>query len=692
VTPQKKKYRIIFFATFAIALAYFFFSSSWHIPSRLVLAGTSISGSEIRVGWDSGSGFNELEAAVVDAGIPIQRESNEHIITVKRTGEKNPSSSSTRVYLMEIIKDGQEQYIDDFDYKAGVSLLSNRLIYIESDGTAFSFEARINSDIQLRFLTNSESGYVEVSLDGDGAHYDLYSEKDGDRAVYRRVRKCVPGEFTVSIDLPRYAIRRIKADAFETGGRFELTSAAIVSERGTIDLPISEKGVVSTYFFSGFDRGTRKYYHPIRFCFQLVFAGFIGYLSVCLVRFAGRRGGLKAVITGGDRPIFWLMFGGAVGIFSLWLIAYWPGNLTTDSIDIWRTAQIPGGIKNDHPFLNMVYYKFLQQIWNHVAVVGIFQILATAVLGAYIFYFVHTNGVSLAALIPFYLLFVFSTPIGLYNIILWKDVPFALLVLFWAFYLARLYFRKQAGHGQISYEMVVVMFVTITALCLIRYNGVIYFFVIPSIMLIFGLLPAKKMAMIAVMAASSIAISVFLFSAVANTDFVLRQTGVYFDYLKTLRPVSTVRTVSKKYPNVLDISRNRTQSDPWIKDRMGVEWHQYFTKRRGYTDFVKYHRHAPLSASIFTLMDTLHKRSYKPPWVYFSWNPFYLLWLFPLALVAFRNFPMSAIFSFMILSQVVFLLAVFVTMNWRYYYFLLVSSNFLVPLAMLDLKMRKKRG
>ena len=110
-----------------------------------------------------------------------------------------------------------------------------------------------------------------------------------------------------------------------------------------------------------------------------------------MVRFVRHRGGLKAVLIGGDWPVFWLMFFGAVCAFSIWLIAYWPGNMTTDSIDIWRIAQIPGGIKNDHPFVNMVYYKFLQQIWNHIAVVGIFQILATAVLGAYIFYFIYKN-------------------------------------------------------------------------------------------------------------------------------------------------------------------------------------------------------------------------------------------------------------------------------------------------------------
>ena len=191
--------------------------------------------------------------------------------------------------------------------------------------------------------------------------------------------------------------------------------------------------------------------------------------------------------------------------------------------------------------------------------------------------------------------------------------------------------------------------------------------------------------------ASSIAISVFLFSAVANTNFISRQTDVYFEKLKTMRPVPVAKTVLRKYPTILDFNKNRTQSDPWIKNKITVDWHQYFTKRRGYNDFVKYYHHRPLSQFVFEFLETIHRGSYRKPWVYFSWNPFYLVWLFPLSLLLFRIFPMSAIFSCIVLSQVVLLLAVIGTVNYRYYYFLLLSSYFLVPLAVLDLKLRKER-
>ena len=50
-------------------------------------------------------------------------------------------------------------------------------------------------------------------------------------------------------------------------------------------------------------------------------------------------------------------------------------------------------------------------------------------------------------ILPFYFLFITSIPIGLYTITLWKDIPFALLVVFWAFWFVKLVFEEERGRG-----------------------------------------------------------------------------------------------------------------------------------------------------------------------------------------------------------------------------------------------------
>jgi len=681
----------IFASAFIVCLVYFYFSSNWHIPSKLLIKGRSISGSAIRVSWDSGNGFNTLESTIIDAGLPVKQKKKKHTITIRRTGEKNPSSASTLVYIVEMLKDDQRTYIDHFGSKNDVRLILPNLLLIETEGGAFSFDTKIKNYIEVRFLTNSSSGYVDISFDGAMERFDLFSEKEGDKRVLRRLKKCIPGEFSVSASLPRYNIDRIKIDAFEKDGLFKVESAAIVSDGGTINLPLGEKNAVSSLIFTDFERGTKRYFHPVQFTFQVVFASIMAYLVVCAVRFCRSRGGLKATLIGDRRMTFWLMFTGSVLVFSCWLIAYWPGNMTTDSIDIWRVAKIPGAILNDHPFLNVVFYKFLQQIWDHVAIVGIVHILATAALGSYIYYFLYKNGITIWALLPFYLLFVFSIPVGIYNIILWKDVPFAILVLFLAFYLAYLYFSKTKGGVSLSYGGVVILLMSLAALCLIRYNGIINMIAIPTVVLLLGLFPSKKMAIMFFLPLfTATAIAVFMLPFFVKTDFVKRQSDLYIGRLKTMRPVTMAKEVTRKYFSILDIIKHRVNSDTWTKDSISVGWHQNFIKRKGYNDFFRYYNHNPPSERAYRFMEALKRTSFGKPWIYFSWNPFYFLWLFPLSLMLFKFLPMSAIFSAIVLSQVLALLVVVGSVNWRYYYFLLFSSFFLLPLAMLDLKLWKE--
>ncbi len=85
----------------------------------------------------------------------------------------------------------------------------------------------------------------------------------------------------------------------------------------------------------------------------------------------------------------------------------------------------------------------------------------------------------------------------------------------------------------------------------------------------------------------------------------------------------------------------------------------------------------------------VYKKSYEKPWVYFSWNPVYMLLLFPVLPLFFRKLPMSAVFSVFILAEIIALVVIGI-FNWRYYFFAHFAAYFLVPLVLADL-MRKKQ-
>ena len=100
----------------------------------------------------------------------------------------------------------------------------------------------------------------------------------------------------------------------------------------------------------------------------------------------------------------------------------------------------------------------------------------------------------------------------------------------------------------------------------------------------------------------------------------------------------------------------------------------------------------PKSDRLYEFLHPLNLGSTAEPWVYFTWNPFYLLFFFLLSFF-YRLFPLTAAYGYIVLSQVIILLWVLgpYNYNWRYYYFLLFSLYFLIPVIALDVQCRWRR-
>ncbi len=345
------------------------------------------------------------------------------------------------------------------------------------------------------FAADEHAGFVEIDLDGDRRLCDLYAEHPQEKWVLRKRDIFAPGDFTASVTLPRYDIRRIRVASENSLQQFRLDSVAISSERGDVILPLSGSGLRAHATFLDPPRNTRQYFHPVHFLQQVLFALLSAWLVLSVFRFVRRRGGIAPVLLNGKRPAFWLMFAGGVLSLGAWLLVYWPGHFTTDSVHIWWAARQPGYFMHDHPVMNVIFYRFLQQFWDHYAVVGIAQVILTALLGAYIFYWLHRKGVALCVILPFYFLFIASIPIGVYSITLWKDIPFALLVVFWAFWFVRLADRKD-GRGICGTpdSGLFALFLLLLALCFFRYNGIVYLVIIPVGLALMGIIPVKEVS------------------------------------------------------------------------------------------------------------------------------------------------------------------------------------------------------
>ncbi|MBW1959589.1 MAG: hypothetical protein JRI63_13885, partial [Deltaproteobacteria bacterium] len=371
------------------------------------------------------------------------------------------------------------------------------------------------------------------------------------------------------------------------------------------------------------------------------------------------------------------------------LAAFWPGMMSIDSLVIWRAAKFPEVMINVHPVFNEIFFMYLMHIWNHPAVVPLVQIVLASLLGAHIFFSINRKGVRLPFLMPFFLLFIFSIPVGLYNITLWKDIPFALLVLFWAHKLANMAEKKRKGELHISRQEWAALFLLYIALPLFRHNGAVYFFVIPFLMVCLKIISVKRLAFVAApLAVVGIAIPLIFFSGmqIKGKYYLFEKSKSILKNSVNHTSLSSPKELFQKYFKIFDINKRQGVWDLWHYFLYNQYDYHRLIKPAGWWDAFPYRnpKDRP-SDQLYRLGMKAYKFSYLEPWAYLTWNPVYFLYLFLAAVVLFKIFPFSAIFSFFVLVQI-FLLLIIVDLNFRYYYFAYLSSFFLVPMMMRDIK------
>ena len=684
--------RMPFIVLLLVFLGFLIWNGAWHIPSRLVMTGQTDGAVDAVVQWDSGNGFNDYESAGIVFSHHVSLGDKPAVVKIIRTGEKNPVSSGAEVWIKAIRRGEDDNYmpLERFAVPGTVELTGESL-HIQKDRITVTVP-NARDHTKFLFATNSVSGIVEIGVGEDRRRYDLYSPEDGERRIFRDSLPREGGAFTAAVDLPRYDIHRLKISATEPSQSFRLDAVSIKSARETVSIDLLGKGFTSTMLFSDVHRNTKQYLQPVQFIQQAGFASLFAYSICYLISFIRTKGGGAALFLQSKRPAFWLMLTGNLMVFSLWLLAYWPGHFTSDSVHIWWAARNPGYFIFQHPAMNVIFYRFLQQIWDHLAIVGIVQILMISILGSYIFYYLYKQGVSLWVILPFYFAFITSIPVGLYNITLWKDVPFAFLVLFWAFYFVKVMHEKRKGRRSSTRHEVVMLMLLLLAMGLFRYNGVVYLFLIPAGLMLFGIIPRRKflIGMAVVLIVSSVFIGISIYRD--NTGFIVRQTEIFTERMIGDHFYKTATRMVKQYPTVLDVNmykKRHVWSDIWYRDKETTNWHYAFAKLKGYNEFLRYVPCEPKFGGLYAFIDRITRSSYEEPWVYMTWNPFYMLFLFLFCGLG-NYFPRTAGFGYVVLSQVIVLLLVLGTINynWRYYYFLLLSAYFLVPIMALDIKMR----
>ena len=638
---------------------------------------------QLAVRWDSGQGFNNYEERLFHPDI-LPQNGQVHI-RFGAAGRRYPASLSKEVVCAAVIVDGKK-----FNFRDIAKQLVNaygELHFNKHD--VFSFTVKAQSHIAFRFRTDTSSGVAFVELNGKRTEYDLYMANV--EAKFKQLDFWLlqpDGSFKVEADLPRYPIRRLEIVNSRAGESFSLTAAELHGKGKIIDLLRGQPAALGSFSIDRPLQEMRSFFQPLQFFQQIIFALLSTWLLMALLRLGKETGSLRNCFAAKQRYWFWLMLAGSLTIFGTWLAAFWPGLMSIDSMKIWRAAVLPDVYLNDHPLLNVFLYKYLHHLWHDPAVVPVAHVLLTSLLAAWFGFWLHRQGAALPMVLLWLLFLLCSVPVGVYNVILWKDVPFALLTVFWACILVKLR-QEKAQHrlrwtGQRSFALLLAGI----SLGFIRHNGLVYLAALPALLLLLRLVPLKKalFGLTSLLLAAGLIFSVL--QQAGKTKFLDEELHKYISQLSAQRLAEDAVRTAQDYMTVLNINQSCQKWDKfhhYFQDRQA--W--WFLRLSGWQDVYPYQKTEPPFPTLNSTALHIYEKSYDKPWIWLTWNPVWLLTLLPVLTLLFRWLPNTAVLGAVLLAGALPLVYLRI-FNWRYYYFLYFGLLFLPAFVMLDCACRKK--
>jgi hypothetical protein len=531
------------FLIFYTSFSFFVLKNSYYLPSSLEITLRRDDPDDIVLSWDSGSGFNEREKLSVfrnelrggreeqgayftrykgryyketvplpqldikalrldtlgtlnvrsvdirsERGVldlPISQARTVpyrcHTLEIQRLPEKNPAATDGWVPIREI---WLNRVPIDLNVIAS-DTSSTRLRWRRS-----APPPRVSARVAKGNAVMGAKDYSYLLLMTDGCTVACSGALGDAGIVFRSDRRC--GKTRILVDGREYQI----LDLYSPYGTCITVPIAIAKDAASI--PVNEINGMSNVVFEKVTPNTKKL-HPALLAVQLLLALCLSWLSYEFLRLKRRfsqpdwKSTFSHILVRDKHWIFWSLFVVSAGIFFLWLLGQWPGIIAADTTWQWTQAH-ELNFPNESPYMYTLYLVTLTQFFDSPATVAIFQILVTSALGSFIFYFVLKHGNVRAIYIAvFYICFTFSIPIGVNTITLWKDEPFTILVLFWAFYVFYIYYRKRMGFPvNFTFKSLWILSFLLILMSLMRHNGIVYLVTLPLIILIVGLMPKKR--------------------------------------------------------------------------------------------------------------------------------------------------------------------------------------------------------
>jgi hypothetical protein len=446
--------------------------------------------------WDSGDGFNQREQTTLVFGLTEPLPNADHVLMIKNRSRSDlRGSEATMVVIRDIVMDGSRRLnLESLSTPGNSEITEGGLLNVFAGGEGLAI-SEVFSSVEIVFVKGPFGGEVEIEVDDDRLSGDLY-ETYVEFVAHRVDSHVVEGLHTRLVPLPRSDLFALEIEPVKPGSRIDVRSLRAVTDSAAFELTGQASDTrTGGVRISDIDLQTRTFslfLVVVQFLVAVVLGG-LCFVVLSLPRIVGRpnwRSTLRHLTVHGQRWVWWLVFLSTAGVFSFWLLGQWPGAMQNDSLALWTQLKTLE-IDNMMPWLHAVLVLALIQIADTPAIISIVQVLVSAILGASILYFAYLRGVSRAVIAVFWFLFAFSIPVGLYNVTMFKDLPFAQCTLLWGFLMYWLWAHKRDRGAYEPRFLTILAFSVLLMGFLVRHNGFLFIFAIPLLIMVVGLLPRR---------------------------------------------------------------------------------------------------------------------------------------------------------------------------------------------------------
>jgi hypothetical protein len=615
--------------------------------------------------------------------IKVQESQVKNVLSSKRLrispSSFNSAGQGKAISIERIMVNGELVDLDSKTVKFSGQRSGQGLIFIHEDGY-LELEGEITS-YEIHFSKTTESKAIAVKLDNNDASVKEALAPDGHNIL---TGMCEKISYPPAIDKVEVSDWQGKAQSIQASGKNE------------IEIADQLKGFQQSQF------------KPILLIVQVLTAFFSALLvsltvSACIEEKKKMPSAslFFLLFVREKRWFFWTVFLCGLLVNTLFLFAEWPGSLTPDSITILKEVRWLK-FTNHHPYIYSLLTLALLNFFDApITVIIVQMVLFHLLIGAF-FYILFTKGAELRILLPCFLLAICSLPINFFNIVLWKDIPFSILVLFWALYLSyilylRIYEKKRVYWSTGATLVLAGLFFL---LCTLRHNGLVYLPFVPLILWLFFHDARKKYFLFFIVSTILLVSYFFVFPHIVlqknnkKNDFAIEAAEKKTNGLRSVIAGKGDKYFLEDYlaeRMEIFVKTLGTSPDVWIwNNDMHAPPPRWFSVDEARADMKTRPLILTLSLLEKKLLGTMDfKGIFAGRFIF--WNSLFALCALIMAFMLSRWFPVSAFYSSIFLYQTVFLFIV-VWPRWRYLYYLYLGGVFLIPVFLFEwskLRLRK---